>query len=174
MERQLFSAIRTTHNEYSLTMEFRSRHNCNTWSLTCIYAPCTPDGKEAFLNWFQNIQINPETDWLVLGDFNLIRKLDDRNKPGGNLNEIFRFNEAISQLGIIEIILQGRKYTWSNMQPSPLLQKLDWVFTSNCWAISYPTTSVTTLDMIPSDHCPCVVSISTKIPKTHVFRFENY
>lgn len=67
----------------------------------------------------------PEVDWMILGDFNLIRKIEDRNKPGGDLAEIFRFNAAISHLGINEIVLQGRKYTWSNMQPSPLLEKLD-------------------------------------------------
>ena len=28
--------------------------------------------------------------------------------------------------------------------------------------------------MDPSDHCPCVVTISTSIPKAKLFRFENY
>ena len=116
----------------------------------------------------------PEVDWMILGDFKLIRKIEDRNKPGGDLAEIFRFKAAFSHLGINEIVLQGRKYTWSNMQPSPLLQKLDWIFTSSSWAISYPSTSVKALDMVPSDHCPCLVSISTAIPRNRIFRFENH
>ena len=62
-----------------------------------------------------------DTNGMILGDFNLIRKSEDRNKPGGDLSEMFRFNAAISALGINDIVLQGRKYTWSNMQPSPLL-----------------------------------------------------
>jgi hypothetical protein len=84
------------------------------------------------------------------------------------------FNEAISRLGLNEIVLQGRKFTWSNMQPSPLLEKLDWVFTSSSWTLSYPNTSVKALDMIPSDHVPCFVSIATMIPKCKIFRFENF
>jgi hypothetical protein len=28
--------------------------------------------------------------------------------------------------------------------------------------------------METSDHVPCLISISTAIPKTHIFRFENY
>ena len=104
--------------------------------LTCVYGPCTKEGKGLFLNWFQNIQMAPEVDWMILGDFNLIRKIEDRNKPGGDLAEIFRFNATISHLGINEIVLQGRKYTWSNMQPSPLLQKLDWIFTSSSCGLS--------------------------------------
>lgn len=41
--------------------------------------------------------------------------------------EMFLFNEAISPLGLNEVTLQGRMFTWSNMQPSPLLEKLVWV-----------------------------------------------
>jgi len=129
----LFSGLMTDHNNFSLTMEFCSKHNNTSWLLTCVYAPCTPEGKADFLDWLQHLQINPDTDWILLGDFNLIRKPEDRNKPGGDIGEMFRFNEALSQLGVNEIRLQGRRYTWSNMQPSPLLQKLDWVFTSNRW-----------------------------------------
>lgn len=113
-------------------------------------------------------------EWIILGDFNLIRKPEDRNKPGGDLAEMFRFNYAISTLGPNEIKLQGRKYTWSNMQPSPLLDKLDWIFTSNNWVTSYPNTTANALDMVPSDHCPCLVSVSTVIPKSKIFRFENF
>jgi hypothetical protein len=122
----------------------------------------------------QNMQIDAETYWMILGDFNLIRKVEDRNRTGGNLNDMLRFNAAISSLGITEIVLQGRKYTWSNMQNPPLLEKLDWVFTSSSWNISFPSTSVSALDMIPSDHCPCVVQISSNIPKSKIFRFENF
>jgi len=52
--------------------------------------------------------------WLVVGDFNLMRKLEDRNRLGGNVSEMFLFNETISSLGLEEIPLHGRKYTWTN------------------------------------------------------------
>lgn len=154
-------------------MDFSSTDNTK-WVLTCVYAPCTPEGRTIFLNWFKHIHMPAGTDWIILGDFNLIRKSEDRNRPGGDLADVFSFNAAISQLGITEIVLQGRKYTWSNMQPSPLLEKLDWVFTSSSWALTYPSTSVKALDMIPSDHCPCIINISTQIPRNKIFRFENF
>lgn len=49
-----------------------------------------------------------DMDWIVLGDFNLIRKLEDRNRPGGDLAEMFRFNSAISSLGLNEVRLQEK------------------------------------------------------------------
>jgi hypothetical protein len=60
------------------------------------------------------------------------------------------------------------------MQTPPLLEKLDWIFTSNSWTVIYPNTTVKGLIREPSDHYPCLVTISTSIPKRKLFRFENY
>jgi len=46
-----------------------------------------------------------DIDWLVLGDFNLIRKQEDRNMSGGNATKMMLFNEVISSLGLNEIVL---------------------------------------------------------------------
>ena len=54
--------------------------------------------------------------WLLVGDFNLMRRPKNRNKPGGDINEMLLFNEALSALGVIELPLQGKKFTWSNKQ----------------------------------------------------------
>lgn len=84
------------------------------------------------------------------------------------------FNDAINHLGLIELPLYGRRYTWTNKQSSFLLERLDWFFTSSFWTASYPNTSVSTLVMQTSDHWPCNITISNNIPKGQVFRFENY
>jgi hypothetical protein len=47
---------------------------------------------------FKDIDMNDEVKWLIVGDFNLIRSPQNRNKPGGNIIEMFAFNEAISKL----------------------------------------------------------------------------
>lgn len=60
------------------------------------------------------------------------------------------------------------------MQTPPLLERLDWVFTSCNWDLSFPSTSCKTLTMEVSDHCPLVISISTNLPKAHTFIFENF
>jgi hypothetical protein len=64
----------------------------------------------------------------VVGDFNLIRTPQNINKPGGNISEMFAFNEAISSLSMVEIPLKGCKYTWTNKKQDPLLERLDWFF----------------------------------------------
>ena len=53
----------------------------------------------------------PEILWMIVGDFNLIRSPEDRNRPGGDVNEMLLFNEAISALGLTDLILKGRRFT---------------------------------------------------------------
>lgn len=144
------------------------------WILSNMYAPCTYASKREFVNWFKNIQMPDYVNWLIIGDFNLYRSPADRNKPGGDIDEMYLFNEAISALGIVELLLKGRRFTWTNKQASPLLERLDWLFTSTCWTMVCPSTFVYPLVMETSDHVPCVVSISTSIPRKSIFRFENY
>jgi hypothetical protein len=60
------------------------------------------------------------------------------------------------------------------MQSDPLLEQLDWFFTSVNWTHAYPNTMVLPLAKITSDHIPCKIVVSTNIPKTNLFRFENF
>lgn len=110
----------------------------------------------------------------MLGDFNMYRKPEDGNKPGANINDMLQFNDAISSLGIVEIPIHGRRHTWTNKQNPPLLERLDWFFSSQSWTLSYPNSAAHSLIMEVSDHWPCVIEIKTDIPKGKAFRFENW
>jgi hypothetical protein len=90
------------------------------------------------------------------------------------MQDIMVFNEVISNIGLQEIPLKGRSYTWSNMQQDPLLEQLDWCFTSSSWISIYPNTLMLPLARTTSDHTPCMIQIGTSIPKVKVFRFENF
>ncbi|KAJ1287418.1 hypothetical protein BS78_02G008500 [Paspalum vaginatum] len=137
-----------------MSVEFSSLHNGTNWILTNIYAPCTYEGKRVFLDWFKNIIMPEDVNWLIVGDFNLIRSPEDRNKLGADVNEMFLFNEAISELNLVEIPLHGKRFMWSNKQFPPLLERLDWFFTSPAWTSCFPNTTATSLVMETSDHSP--------------------
>jgi mannosylglycoprotein endo-beta-mannosidase len=169
-----FSGHLEFQNNYAQTVELTCKLSGESWLLTNIYAPCTHEGKLAFLSWFKHIDMSDNVKWLVVGDFNLIRSPENRNKEGGNTQEMLAFNDAISRLRLVELPLRGCKYTWTNKQPSPLLERLDWFFTSNAWTTLLPNTFVSRLVRDTSDHTPCVITASTKTPRPMVFRFENY
>lgn len=90
------------------------------------------------------------------------------------MNDIFLFKAMISDLSLVELPLKGRAFTWSNMQQSPLLEQLDWFFSSTAWTLKFPNTLLKFLARSTLDHTPCVVQIGTDIPKANIFRFENF
>jgi hypothetical protein len=155
-------------------VDFLSKFDQTEWVLTNVYGPYTPEGKMIFLQWLKKIQMPDNVDWLIVGDFNLIRSPENRNKPSGDVNDMLMLNEVISAPSWVEIPLYGRKYTWYNKKTSPLLERLDWFFTSTRWTLAYPNTPACALTMEPSDQAPCVISIINSIPKAKVFHFENY
>jgi exonuclease III len=97
-----------------MSLEFISSISNTSWVLTHIYAPCSSEGKQRFLNWFHSIEMAKDADWLVVGDFNLMKNPDDRKKTQGNLSEMMEFNAAISNQRLEELRLHGTKCTWTN------------------------------------------------------------
>ena len=113
-------------------------------------------------------------NWMILGDFNYIRYPQNRNREGGNINDMLLFNEAISRQAVVEIPHKGRNFTWSNMQENPWLEQLDWCFSSCQWTQTYPNTLVTSLGKSVLDQSPCMVNIETCIPRSKIFHVKNY
>lgn len=108
---------------YAITIEFNSTVTLNeTWHLTNVYGPCAGELRDEFVLWMNELDIEPDQCWIIMGDFNFIRSVENRNILGGDMNDILIFNEIISNAGLVEIPLKGRNFTWSNMQEQPLLQ----------------------------------------------------
>jgi endonuclease/exonuclease/phosphatase family metal-dependent hydrolase len=170
----LFDVEVIDQNSFGHTICFHTKLTNQTWWLTNIYAPCTPQRREEFLSWFSSLEIDDNKLWIFLGDFNMIRSPDNRNKPGGDHLRMMSFNLVISQLGLQEIPLKGQAYTWSNMRRQPLLEKLDWCFVSQAWSVTFPATSAFSLPRGTLDHIPWIVNVQINVPKPPIFIFENY
>jgi exonuclease III len=80
-------------NDYAQSVKFSSNLSNCSWIIMNIYAPCTPQGKIDFLNWFSNINMPLDKFWLIVGDFNLIRRPEDRNIVEGDINLMLKFNK---------------------------------------------------------------------------------
>jgi len=78
----LFQGMLKHMNGLSLTMEFTSKLDGSVWYLTNVYGPCNPEGKIEFTNWLKSLNMCVEEDWITLGDFNLYRFPENRNREG--------------------------------------------------------------------------------------------
>jgi hypothetical protein len=95
-----------------------------------------------------------------------------RNKEGGNLQDMCTFNNFINSHGLVEIPILGQAFTWSNMQESPLLEQVEWIFSLALWTLTFPNTEIKPLSRNTSDHVPLLISVGTDIPEAKIFRFE--
>lgn len=159
---------------FAVGVKFNSLQTADVWNLVNVYGPCDGPDRNTFTSWLFDLDIPLTEDWLLLGDFNFMRSPDNRNKPGGNANDMPIFNDFINYQSLVELPIKGRRYTWSNMQTDPLLEQLDWYFTSANWTAKYPNTVINPLPKPVFDHSPCVVSIESTVPKSKIFRFENF
>jgi len=82
-------------NSFALAMNFTSTQSGDTWSLLNIYGPCFGPHRADFIDWLFALDIPNGEYWLLVGDFNLYRAPDNRNRPGGNVNDMLTFNEFI-------------------------------------------------------------------------------
>lgn len=98
-----------------------SLQTAKEWSLLNIYGPCTGPARDIFTTWLFYLNIPDNEDWLLIGDFNYIQSPENRNKPGGDVNDMLVFNDFIHSQSLVELPIKGRSYTWSNMQLNPLL-----------------------------------------------------
>jgi hypothetical protein len=92
--------------------------------------------------------------WLILGDFNLIRKPCEKNTPRFDCNLAAAFNSMIQSMALFELPLLDRLFTWTNGQDPPILARLDRAFFNHEWNNAFPTSSLTTLPRPTSDHFP--------------------
>jgi hypothetical protein len=70
---------------------------------------------------------------LIGGDFNILRFFSEKNKRFSPNRYSDVFNNIIQVNGLIEMTIGGGKYTWSNNQVNPTLEKLDRVLITREW-----------------------------------------
>ena len=139
-----------------------------------MYAPSTPECRPEFLDELRMITPPDGTPWMLCGDFNMIRYAHEKNKNNFHFSEAKSFNDCINDMCLIELPLLDRNFTWSNRRANPMLERLDIAFVNLCWDERLPNTVLSSLTRSTSDHVPLKVEISTTIPKSTVFRFENF
>lgn len=97
--------------------------------------------------------------WCILGDFNSIRKVDERkgiNCGRSNKKEMQAFNNFIDSMELVDIPSIGRKYTWYRPN-GKAKSRLDRFLTSFDWLQHWPGCKQYVMDRNISDHCALIL-----------------
>jgi hypothetical protein len=95
--------VKSYTTSLAITVKFKSRHNAQQLNLTTVYGPCHDEQRDQCVQWLYDLHIDLEDKWIIVGDFKFYRSPDDRNRDGGNYNDMDIFNALISHLGLVEI-----------------------------------------------------------------------
>lgn len=112
----------------SITAKVTFSLDGTTWFVIAIYSPHQDRDKSYFLRELSTIKSHVTCPWLVLGDFNLIYIVCDKNNLNLNSHMTRQFRATINDCELNEVKLAGRRFTWSNEQDNPTLVRLDRIF----------------------------------------------
>ncbi len=76
-------------------------------------------------------------------------------------------------LGLMDIPLEGGKFTWSNNCATPAMSRIDRFLFSSEWEDRYPTVVQKRLPKLLSDHFPILLECGKFLRGKRPFRFEN-
>ncbi|PNT75684.1 hypothetical protein BRADI_1g36682v3 [Brachypodium distachyon] len=161
-------------NVRGLNAPARRRETKLSQLLTSVYGPCDDELKPDFFDEIRGLRPFDDTKWLILGDFNVILSVADKNNSSINRRLMRAFREVVNSSELIDIPLLDRRFTWSNEQSPPTLVRLDRALANISRTDSFPNYQLIPLASSMSDHCPLLLCPSDLPVKCRRFRFENH
>ncbi|KAK1557069.1 hypothetical protein Q3G72_017380 [Acer saccharum] len=142
-----------------------------------VYAKCSYAERRELWRHLEENQVS-DFPWVVLGDFNVIRR--DAERIGGSprpLLSMMEFNDCLHHCGLVDLLNTGQRMSWCNgcEGVSRSWAKLDRVLINNAFSSSYGLAHFKYLSRKYSDHCPMVVYTDTSFSLygSSPFRFLN-
>jgi exonuclease III len=172
------SAILHLHNHvltnHTITMTISDSRLRNEWMITGVYGPQGDLDKKVFIRELKRLNYSVIEKWLILGDFNLIYKDEDKSNDRLNRRLMLRFWRALNHLEVKEIELTGHKFTWSNGQQNPTLSRIDRACCYPHWEDLFPNPILQALSSSISDHCPILLTPLILPPVRPLFKLELF
>lgn len=124
--------------------------------ITAVYGLNDPSGRMSLWRDLCCLGGNINGPWIVLGDFNAIRNIDERRGEvvSSYDNDIDEFNCCLAEAGLLEAEYKGSWFTWDNHQlgRNLILSKIDRVFLNQSIVDMMDSTWVDVISNSISDH----------------------
>jgi exonuclease III len=148
---------RVINGKHCVNFNLRSKVDGFEWSLIPVYGAAQEIHKPDFLAELVRVCEAESLPMLVGGDFNIMRRKEDKSNNNFDTRWPFIFNAIIESLDLREIALSGRQFTWASCRDTPTYEKLDRVLASVEWEQKFPLVSVRALARAESDHTPLIL-----------------
>jgi len=82
--------------------------------LYAVYGPAQQEHKESFLIELANSCSHETLPYIIRGDFNIMRRSEDKSTDNFDFKWPNIFNQVIEVLDLKEIEMSGRQFTWAS------------------------------------------------------------
>ncbi|GJS73039.1 RNA-directed DNA polymerase, eukaryota [Tanacetum coccineum] len=124
--------------------------------IVSVYAPQAVSLKRTLWSYLSSLINRWNGECIVLGDFNEVRRKEERWGSIFNVYGARDFNHFITSAGLVEVQLEGYSYTWAHPSASKM-SKLDRFLVSDGFLSLFPHTSAVCLDRHLLDHRPILL-----------------
>lgn len=124
-----------------------------------VYGPQSPSKKRKLWEELLLIKNSRTACWIVFGDFNVVRRQEERINSMFCQSSANYFNKFIELAGFHEPKMGGFRFTYFQ-KAGAKLSKLDRFLVCSEFSNLFPHVSATALPRDKSDHCPILLSQS--------------
>ena len=121
-----------------------------------VHEPNSPVERKDTCSKLQNLVSKEEVNWCLFGDFNEVRKVNERLNSNSNKKDMEDFNAFIEKGGLIEIPMFGRKFTRVS-DDRTMFSKLDQFLMTHKFRSLWRNLGVNVLERRWSDHTPLLL-----------------
>jgi hypothetical protein len=82
------------------------------WNFVAVYGTAYEEHKQEFLDELSSLTLNNSLPIVFGGNFNLVRKSEDKNNGAINFKWTNKFNDWINAAGLMELQTSNRRFTW--------------------------------------------------------------
>jgi hypothetical protein len=162
---------RVDSGDFCVKLAVKSKIDGFEWLLVPVYGAAQDKFKHDFLAELVRMCDSETLPMLLAGDFNILRRPEEKSNDNFNPRWPFVFNAIIEILNLREIALSGRQFTWASRRDNPTYEKLDRVLTSVEWEQKFPMVSVRALTRAGSDHTPILIDAGSQAHFGNKIRF---
>nr|CAD1818104.1 unnamed protein product [Ananas comosus var. bracteatus] len=107
----LFDCVQEWKGSFSLTVLLKRRVDGATFMISNVYGPTTASLRADFFLELRSFSNFTSGAWTMVGDFNVLLSVDDKNGPTSNIADILKFREVVHDLGLVDLPILNKAFT---------------------------------------------------------------
>jgi exonuclease III len=172
-DRRTVEIMEEAVGQYSVSCKFKNVVDQFVWAFTGVYGPNMDNARRLLWDELAGVSQWWGVPWCVGGDFNVVHFPFERSGSASFCTVITDFSDFIFEIGLLDIPLQGGRFTWSNNRENNSSSRIDRFLFSADWDEHFPSISQIRLPCVLSDHFSILLDCGALQRGFRLFRFEN-